>query len=159
MTPQDLNVEKRYGKKKLVQYSSIFDPNEEEYIGAANSTASDRLLEAIDFARQYMKHNSLYLRRNQLKAVGGGRVQTSTKSGKRVSLDVDQLAAVHQDIDLYAKPSDLSTSKIYYLFINLFNCECLDTEAEIIRQKAGQEYEIAFKAIRKVLSALLLFIE
>ena len=96
---------KRYNfRSKLAEYSQVFDENEEVYVGAPDSTTSTKLLQAIEYAREYMRSNSLYLQRNQLLAVGGGKAASSKKLG----LDVDARAATHQAIDLYAKPSDLS---------------------------------------------------
>jgi hypothetical protein len=55
-----------------------------------------------------MRTNSLYLLQNQLKAVGGGKSVSSSKSSKkRGPGPADEKAGAHQAIDLYAKPSDL----------------------------------------------------
>jgi hypothetical protein len=100
---------RRYEFRKLMdRYNYSFDEKEEEYVGATTSEASSRLLAAIEYAREYMRTNSLYLLQNQLKAVGGGKSLSSSKSSKkRAPGPVDEMAAAHQAIDLYAKPSDL----------------------------------------------------
>jgi hypothetical protein len=105
---------KKYSKytfRGLMQkYNYSFDEGEEEYVGATNSAASERLLQAIEYAREYMRTNRLYLLRNQLRAVGGGKTVASSKSNKNKrgsDADIDERAAAHQAIDLYAKPSDL----------------------------------------------------
>ena len=99
----------KYSFRKLLnKYNYGFDENEEEYVGAVNSSASNRLLDAIEYARDYMKNNRLYLLRNQLRAIGGGKPNKKKGSIVKSENDNDQArAAAHQSIDLYEKPTDL----------------------------------------------------
>ncbi|KAJ1439312.1 hypothetical protein B484DRAFT_415932 [Ochromonadaceae sp. CCMP2298] len=123
----------QYGFRKLLdRYTYSFDEQEENYIGVQNSVASSRLQDAVEEARFYMENNALYLARKEMASkpvpVASSKPQ---RRSKRVSKDPEVLAAAHKAIDLFAKPSDF------------------EEEAKIIRENARQEYEVAFKAIRK----------
>lgn len=108
-------------RRKMQEYSYQVDENEEVYVGAAQSKASAKLQEAVDFARAYMQSNRLYLLQNQLKAIGGGKASQSSKkvntfkgSTKRGADDVDAGAVAAQAIDLYATPSNLRRRLFFY---------------------------------------------
>jgi hypothetical protein len=102
-----------------------------------------------------MRTNSLYLLQNQLKAVGGGKSVSSSKSSKkRGPGPADEKVGAHQAIDLYAKPSDLGRNSVccqnHAVFAFSQHLAYSDEEAKVIKHKAWLEYERAFKAIRKV---------
>jgi len=143
-------------RRKMAEFSVMFDENEEEYVGVPDSLTTTKLQEAVALARDYIKNNSLYLQRQQLLAIGGGQVKNQSR---RKSAAADKKALAHQAIDLYAKPSNLGKKTVVifmgYHFPHKTLSQCpfpqfTDDEAAIVKQKAFQEYEAAFKAIRKV---------
>ena len=93
-------------RRKMAELSTMYDENEEEYVGAAHSIASKKLQDAVNLAKDYMQRNSLYLQRQQLLAIGGGQLKNQS-SKRRKSSAIDKKALAHQAIDLYAKPSNL----------------------------------------------------
>ncbi len=95
-------------RRKMAELSTMYDENEEEYVGVAHSIASKKLQDAVNLAKDYMQRNSLYLQRQQLLAIGGGQLKNQS-SKRRKSSAVDKKALAHQAIDLYAKPSNLGT--------------------------------------------------
>lgn len=140
-------------RRKMAELSTMYDEHDEEYVGAPHSLASRKLQEAVNLAKEYMERNRLYLQRQQLLAIGGGQLKKSQSSKRRKSSAVDKKATAHQTIDLYAKPSNLGISVwlfFYVLYISHFSISITDEEAAIVKQKAFQEYELAFKSIRKV---------
>jgi hypothetical protein len=87
----------------MAKYNHQFDENEEVFVGEAKSSASIELQEAVDAARAYIAQRSSFTRPGSTKAKKG-KESDSFKAGGGV------LAAAHQKIDLFSKPSNLGTS-------------------------------------------------
>lgn len=103
---KNINIDPKYGSNvKFNKINNFYDENEEIYVGVIGSKASIQLQESVNYATNYTKNNSQYLAAQAALAVGGSK---SSKKGGTTSQD----AVAHQDIDLFAVPSNLGKYNI-----------------------------------------------
>ena len=103
---KNINIDPKYGSNvKFNKINNFYDENEEIYVGVMGSKASIQLQESVNYATNYTKNNSQYLAAQAALAVDGSK---SSKKGGTTSQD----AVAHQDIDLFAVPSNLGKYSI-----------------------------------------------